>query len=384
MNNETMQLLYNRKSVRAYEKQPIPEADVQAILRAAVEAPTAGNMTLWSAIRVTDEAKKKRLSETCDNQPFIAAAPLVLVFCADYKRWYDLFASLELGETLRRPGEGDMMLAMVDAVIAAHASVVAADALGYGSCYIGDIIERCEQQREKIFGKIKRLVFRHIGHRPRGDNIDPGVHKIGHDVLPIRFLDEVLHEALPVLQHEPVLQRLRVRVERDRHGRVRLLMPAVESQQVKAACGVAADDEKIVLAVKVAARTHTAGRAARLGLDAVFQVHAVVAAVAAVLLNDLRPVAQRHAHVREAVAPQQIQQPVEHWHADERHHGFREVSGDAAQPPALTAGQQNCFHAHAPFTNLQQESVLSMGIKSDIIIDYHGGNRFCPTGCKEV
>lgn len=148
MNNETMQLLYNRKSVRAYEKQPIPEADVQAILRAAVEAPTAGNMTLWSAIRVTDEAKKKRLSETCDNQPFIAAAPLVLVFCADYKRWYDLFASLELGETLRRPGEGDMMLAMVDAVIAAHASVVAADALGYGSCYIGDIIERCEQQRE--------------------------------------------------------------------------------------------------------------------------------------------------------------------------------------------------------------------------------------------
>ena len=96
MNNETMQLLYNRKSVRAYEKQPIPEADVQAILRAAVEAPTAGNMTLWSAIRVTDEAKKKRLSETCDNQPFIATAPLVLVFCADYKRWYDLFASLEL------------------------------------------------------------------------------------------------------------------------------------------------------------------------------------------------------------------------------------------------------------------------------------------------
>ena len=33
MNNETMQLLYNRKSVRAYEKQPIPEADVQKRFR---------------------------------------------------------------------------------------------------------------------------------------------------------------------------------------------------------------------------------------------------------------------------------------------------------------------------------------------------------------
>ena len=148
MKNETIELLYNRKSVRAYEKREIPEEDVQKILRAAIEAPTAGNMTLWSAIRVTDEAKKKRLSETCDNQPFIASAPLVLVFCADYKRWYDLFATLDLGEELRKPGEGDLMLAMMDTIIAAHASVVAADALGCGSCYIGDIIEHCEQQRE--------------------------------------------------------------------------------------------------------------------------------------------------------------------------------------------------------------------------------------------
>lgn len=146
--NETIDLLMGRKSVRAYEKEPMPEADVQTILQAAVQAPTAGNMTLWTAIRVTDEEKKRRLAVTCDNQPFIAAAPLVLVFCADYKRWFDLFGTLSLGEPLRTPGEGDMMLAMMDAVIAAHASVVAADALGYGSCYIGDIIEHCEEQRE--------------------------------------------------------------------------------------------------------------------------------------------------------------------------------------------------------------------------------------------
>ena len=147
MKNETIELLYNRKSVRAYEKREIPEEDVQKILRAAIEAPTAGNMTLWSAIRVMDEAKKKRLSETCDNQPFIASAPLVLVFCADYKRWYDLFATLDLGEELRKPGEGDLMLAMMDTIIAAHASVVAADALGCGSCYILSLIHISEPTR---------------------------------------------------------------------------------------------------------------------------------------------------------------------------------------------------------------------------------------------
>lgn len=146
--NETLRLLMGRKSVRAYEKREIPEEDVQRILEAAVQAPTAGNMTLWTAIRVTDPEKKQALAASCDHQPFIASAPLVLVFCADYKRWFDVFQTLALGEELRKPAEGDFLLACVDAVIAAHAAVTAADALGYGSCYIGDIIENCDVQRE--------------------------------------------------------------------------------------------------------------------------------------------------------------------------------------------------------------------------------------------
>ena len=146
MNNVIRQLM-ERKSVRAYEAQDIPAQDVQAILEAAVQAPTAGNMTLWTAIHVTDQQKKDALAISCDNQPFIAKAPLVLVFCADYKRWFDLFKTIDLGEELRTPGEGDFLLAMSDTVIAAQSAVVAADSLGYGSCYIGDIIENCDTQR---------------------------------------------------------------------------------------------------------------------------------------------------------------------------------------------------------------------------------------------
>lgn len=145
--NPVVRQLMQRRSVRAYEQGPIPEEDVRAILEAAVQAPTAGNMTLYTIIRVTDEGKKQALAKSCDNQPFIATAPLVLVFCADVRRWYDVFGTLELGEELRRPGEGDFMLATLDAVIAAQSTVVAADALGCGSCYIGDILENCETQR---------------------------------------------------------------------------------------------------------------------------------------------------------------------------------------------------------------------------------------------
>ena len=42
---------------------------------------------LYSILDVTDQALKDRLSETCDHQPFIAKAPMVLVFLADYRRW---------------------------------------------------------------------------------------------------------------------------------------------------------------------------------------------------------------------------------------------------------------------------------------------------------
>ena len=52
--NETIRQLMERKSVRAYEPEEMPEQDVQTILEAAVQAPSAGNMALWTAIRVTD------------------------------------------------------------------------------------------------------------------------------------------------------------------------------------------------------------------------------------------------------------------------------------------------------------------------------------------
>jgi len=146
--NETIKLLMERKSVRQFVQEPMPREDVEAILNAAVQAPSAGNMTLWTIINVTDPQKKAALAKSCDNQPFIATAPLVLVFCADYRRWFEVFKTLDLGEELRVPAEGDFMLATADTIIAAHAAVVAADALGYGSCYIGDIIENCDTQRE--------------------------------------------------------------------------------------------------------------------------------------------------------------------------------------------------------------------------------------------
>ena len=144
--NAIIRSLTARKSVRGYEDRPLDPAHKQAILDAAVQAPTAGNMNLYTILDITDPALKQRLSVTCDIQPFIATAPLVLVFCADYKRWYDLLCAHE--DEVRRPAAGDLLLATADTLIAAQNTVVAAESLGIGSCYIGDIIENYEIHKE--------------------------------------------------------------------------------------------------------------------------------------------------------------------------------------------------------------------------------------------
>lgn len=146
--NEILQSLYQRKSVRVYEDKPIPQEMKQAILEAAMQAPSAGCQQLYTILDITDQKRKEALADSCDHQPFIAKAPMVLVFCADCKKWYDAY--LEAGCQPRRPGVGDLMLAVTDAAIAAQNAVVAAESFGIGSCYIGDIMENCETQRNLL------------------------------------------------------------------------------------------------------------------------------------------------------------------------------------------------------------------------------------------
>jgi nitroreductase len=153
--NEVIQTLLNRKSIRAYEDRPIVADVKRELLAATLRAPTAGNMMLYSIIDVTEQSLKDTLAESCDNQPFIAQAPLVWLFLADYQRWTDYFDVSDVdkvcglrGVPRRRPEEGDVFLACCDALIAAQTAVIAAESLGLGSCYIGDILEKYEVHRE--------------------------------------------------------------------------------------------------------------------------------------------------------------------------------------------------------------------------------------------
>ncbi|MEG1931793.1 MAG: nitroreductase family protein [Pygmaiobacter sp.] len=144
--NTVLESLFTRKSVRAYEKRDVPDEMIQSIINAAREAPTAGNMMLYTILHITDTNIKQQLAVLCDHQPMIERAPLVLVFVADYHRWLVRVREAIGGET-RALGLGDLLLASSDALIAAQNAVIAAESLGLGSCYVGDVTENFEQMK---------------------------------------------------------------------------------------------------------------------------------------------------------------------------------------------------------------------------------------------
>ena len=160
--NETIRLLDARCSTRAYHAAPPTDEEKRAILHAAMRAPTAGNLMRYSILEIEDQALKDQLAVTCDHQPFIARAPWVLLFVADFQKWMDLFAACGCDELPGvphgvTPGLGDLLMACNDAVIAAQNAVVAAESLGIGSCYIGDIMELGETHAELL--RLPRYTF---------------------------------------------------------------------------------------------------------------------------------------------------------------------------------------------------------------------------------
>lgn len=141
--NDTIKLMFERKSTRSFSDKEISREEKDLIIESAINAPTAGNMQLYSIIEIENQDIKNKLSVLCDNQPFIKEAKYVLIFIADYQKWQDAFLSLNLEP--RDIQEGDMLLATEDAIIAASNAQLASESLGIGSCYIGDIMENAEK-----------------------------------------------------------------------------------------------------------------------------------------------------------------------------------------------------------------------------------------------
>ena len=76
-----MNEIYTRVSVRKFEDRPVEQEKITQLLRAAMQAPSAGNQQPWEFYVVTDKEKIKELSKCSPYSGCAAGAPVVIVPC---------------------------------------------------------------------------------------------------------------------------------------------------------------------------------------------------------------------------------------------------------------------------------------------------------------
>lgn len=123
---ELFESIKGRRSVRAFQSTPIPEALLLQVLEAAQYAPSAGNCQARDFIVITDFHIKKKLCEAALGQTFIQQAPIIVVICANEQR------------SAKRYGKrGKALYCLLDAAASVQNLLLAVHALGLGACWVG-------------------------------------------------------------------------------------------------------------------------------------------------------------------------------------------------------------------------------------------------------
>ena len=136
--NNTIEKIKDHRSIRQYLDKDISDEMIDEIVKAAQSMPSSINGQQTSVIVVRDKEKREKLAELVGNQPYVAKAPVFLVFVMDFYRTYLAGEKTGLKQIIHENIEG-VGVGAVDAGIALGASVIAAESLGLGTVPIGGI-----------------------------------------------------------------------------------------------------------------------------------------------------------------------------------------------------------------------------------------------------
>jgi len=133
------EIVEKRRAIRRYKKYDIPDEDLKKILEAARLAPSADNSQPWRFIVVKDQKTKKLLARP-STQTFIANANVIVAVLGD--------PSVSCCPTAQTWITRDPM-------IATEHLVLAATALGYGTCWIANYESRPREWVDEVKRKLK-------------------------------------------------------------------------------------------------------------------------------------------------------------------------------------------------------------------------------------
>ena len=140
--------ILGRSVCRDYKPDPIPEDLLETLLACAQSGPTKSNLQQYSIITLEDRERIGKLADLVPTMPWIAGAPLVLIFLGDVRRIRRL--AEWRGHDYRNDIADTFMNAAVDAAIALQSFVIAAESEGLGICPISYIRNRLDELQELL------------------------------------------------------------------------------------------------------------------------------------------------------------------------------------------------------------------------------------------
>lgn len=124
-----LDVIKERRSVRRYKQDPIPEDVLHRVLEAARHSPSGKNLQPWKFILVNDSSLKQRIAKASVGQYFMVQAPLIVVACGFPDACYSRMGNY-------------MKSWPVDVAIALEHLILQAREEGLGTCWIGAFEER--------------------------------------------------------------------------------------------------------------------------------------------------------------------------------------------------------------------------------------------------
>lgn len=126
MTKDVIAAMLERRSVRRFNDEPVPQATIGRLIDAARWAPSAGNVQPWQFYVVYNDKKKQELAAAALNQRFVSEAPVVIVVCAQPEM-----------SSARYRERGQNLYVIQDTAAAVQNILLAAEGYGLGTCWVG-------------------------------------------------------------------------------------------------------------------------------------------------------------------------------------------------------------------------------------------------------
>lgn len=136
MNRDKLDFILDRRSIRRFTGRKINHEQILMLLKAAMYAPSAVNRQPWHFVLIDDPSLMEKLMEVHPHAGMLKTASHAVVVC---------------GDELQQHGEGYWV---VDCGAATQNLLLAAHALGLGSCWVG---LHPREERKRSFSRLLNL-----------------------------------------------------------------------------------------------------------------------------------------------------------------------------------------------------------------------------------